>query len=414
MSSAGRRPDPEEVVPISARAGDSFVPDAICTGALARLTEALMNILHVRPRLETGGASEYLLTLGEGLVERGHAVFVASGGGELDERARAFSRRYFDDLPLSVRISRRTDPVHTANLLRSSVRLAHIARKERIDVIHSHHRFAALAGKIASRIARLPLVSTMHEVRRDATRLTTLGLGDEVVTLSEMMRTYVLDTYGVRPDRVHVIPMGLNLPPPLSESRQAALREELGLGGGERIIACIARLVRSKGHSHLLRAVMDVARSHPSIRLLLAGDGEERRALEATARELGINENVVFLGFRTDVPDLIGLTEFTVLPSLQEAFGVALLESLAQRKPIVATRVDAIPEIVKDGETGVLVPPADGEALARGIRRLLENPEVARKLGAAGLELVQREHSRSALVAATEALYASLLEPCIR
>jgi glycosyltransferase involved in cell wall biosynthesis len=105
------------------------------------------------------------------------------------------------------------------------------------------------------------------------------------------------------------------------------------------------------------------------------------------------------------------LAEFTVLPSLQEEFGVVLLESLAQGKPVVATRVDAIPEIVKDGETGVLVPPADGEALSSGIRRLLENPEAANSLGARGYELVQRKHSKSALVAATEALYASLLEP---
>jgi glycosyltransferase involved in cell wall biosynthesis len=370
-----------------------------------------MNILHVRPRLETGGASEYLLTLGEGLAEQGHAVFVASGGGELGERARAFSRHYFDDLPLSVRISRRTDPVHAANLLRSSVRLARIARKERIDVLHSHHRFAALTGKVASRIARVPLVSTMHEVRRDATSLTRLGLGDGVVTLSEMMRTYVLDTYGVRPDRIHVVPMGLEVPPPASERRRAALREELRLAGDERMIACVGRLVKRKGHAYLVHAIADVARFHPSIRLLLVGDGEERRGLEATVRELGISANVLFLGVRRDVPDLIGLTEFTVLPSLQEEFGVVLLESLAQRKPVVATRVDAIPEIVKDDETGLLVPPADGHALGRGIRRLLEHPEAARKFGAAGFELVQRKHSKAALVAATEALYASLLEP---
>jgi glycosyltransferase involved in cell wall biosynthesis len=251
----------------------------------------------------------------------------------------------------------------------------------------------------------------MHEVRRDATRLTRLGLGDGVVTLSEMMRMYVLDTYSVRPDRVHVIPMGLEVPPPASERRRAALREELGLAGEERIIACVGRLVKRKGHGHLLQAIADVARSHPSIRLFLAGDGEERRALEATAGDLGISGNVLFLGVRRDVPDLIGLAEFTVLPSLQEEFGVVLLESLAQRKPVVATRVDAIPEIVKNGETGVLVPPADSQALGRGIRRLLENPEAARKLGATGFELVQRKHSKAALVAATEALYASLLEP---
>jgi glycosyltransferase involved in cell wall biosynthesis len=370
-----------------------------------------MNLLHVRPRLETGGASEYLLRLGEGLAEKGHTVFVASGGGELGDRARRFSRRYFDDLPLSVRIARRLEPRHTSNLLRSAVRLARIIRNEEIDVIHSHHRFAALAGKIASKLTGVPLVTTMHEVRRDAGRLTVLGLGDEVVVLSEMMRKYVIDTYGIRPDRVHVIPLGLDVLPRLSDSRRAVLMNELGIVDKGPLIACVARLSKNKGHAYLLEAVPDVARHHPSICLLLVGEGEEREALEARVVELGIGKNVLFLGSRRDVPDIIGLVDLTVLPSLQEGFGVVLIESLAQAKPVVATGVGGIPEIVKDGETGVLVPPRDGEALSRGIRHLLERPDTARRLGAGGHELVRRKYSQSALVGATEELYRSLLEP---
>jgi glycosyltransferase involved in cell wall biosynthesis len=127
--------------------------------------------------------------------------------------------------------------------------------------------------------------------------------------------------------------------------------------------------------------------------------------------ELGIGKNVLFLGSRRDVPDIIGLVDLTVLPSLQEGFGVVLIESLAQAKPVVATCVGGIPEIVRDGETGILVPSKDAEALERGIRHVLEHPDVAKRLGACGHELVRQKYSQSGLATATEKLYGTLLEP---
>jgi glycosyltransferase involved in cell wall biosynthesis len=372
-----------------------------------------MNLLQIRPRLEIGGASEYLLTLGEGLTERGHNVVVVSGGGELGERARRFSSKYVDTVPLSSRIARRTELRQAANLARSVYEVTRIVRDERVAVIHSHHRFAALVGRIVSAFTGVPLVSAMHEIRRDARTLTRLGLGQRVVTLSETMRDFVIETYGVDSERVRVIPMGIDVPPPISAARREELRTDLGLRAGEPVIGCVARLVGRKGHAYLVDAMRDVSKTHPEARLLLVGDGDKREALEQAVRELGLEANVLFLGFRSDVPELLELVDFTVLPSLQEEFGLVLLESMVHEKPVVATSIGAIGEIVKTAENGLLVPPHDGEALARSILAMIDDPGAAIEMGKRGRELVERRYTRRAFLDETEALYRDLVAKAV-
>jgi glycosyltransferase involved in cell wall biosynthesis len=307
------------------------------------------------------------------------------------------------------RIARRSELKHVVNFARSARRVARIVQDERVDIIHSHHRFAALVSRMVSTTTGVPVVSTMHEIRRDARALTRLGLGQRVVTLSEMMRTFVIETYGIAPERVRVIPMGVDLPSPIPAAYREQLRRDLGVEAEVPAIACVARLVRRKGHEYLLRAIRDVRETHPGVRLLLIGDGEERPQLEKTVRDLGIDENVLLLGFRSDVSELLELVDFTVLPSLQEEFGVVLIESLSHEKPVVATSIGAIPEIVKTGQTGLLVPPHDSEALARGIRSLLDDSAAVREMGKKGREVVARTYSRRAFLDKTEALYEGLV-----
>jgi len=368
-----------------------------------------VNILQIRPTLEVGGASEYLIRLGEGLERRGHNVTVVSGGGDRGDSIRRFATRYYDDVSLAPRVTLGIGVPNLKNLATGAVAVSRIVRRERIDVVNSHHRFAALVGKAASRLTGKPFVSTMHEIRRDSRRLTVLGLGDRVVTYNEMVKGYVVRTYGVELDRVRVIPPGIELPPPLRPERRAELLSELRLDAEAPVIGCIARLVKRKGHIYLLNAMPDVVRAHPSVQLVLVGDGIERPALEEVARELGITQNVRFAGSRDDVTDLIGLFDFTVLPSLQEEFGIVLIESLAQRKPVVATGVGAIRDLIRDNQTGVVVPSQDSDALSTGVRRLLDDPAAARRLGEAGYGMVEQRYSEEAFIENTERLYESLL-----
>jgi len=164
-----------------------------------------------------------------------------------------------------------------------------------------------------------------------------------------------------------------------------------------------------KGQTYLVQAWPSVLKREPRALLLLVGDGPEERLLRSRAAELGLGGSVRFLGFRQDIPSLLALAEALVLPSLNEGFGLVLLEAMAMGKPVVASAVGGIPEVVLDGRTGLLVPPADPEALAVAILRLLEDPRAAQRLGEAGRERARESFSREAFIQAHRKLYGELL-----
>lgn len=366
-----------------------------------------MNVLHVRPKLQRGGATEYVARLAEGLSARGHHVLVATGGGDWVERV---SRSATVDAGYA--LAPRIGPLpNLPALLASGLRLAALVRRARVDVINSHHRFAALAARLAAALSGAPLVTTLHEVPRGSPRLTALGLGQRVVTLSAMMRDLMLNRYGLAPERAQLIPMGVACLPPLSAERQAALRAQLGLPAAGPTIGCVARLTARKGQLFLLQALPAVLAAHPRARLLLIGDGPDRAALAQQAQELGVARAVSFAGARDDAQQLIDLCDFTVLPSLEEEFGIVLIESLAQRRPVVAAAVGGVPEIIRPRQNGLLVPPRDPAALATAINALLDAPAETKALGQAGFREVQQRFSMEQFIEATEALYRSLARP---
>jgi glycosyltransferase involved in cell wall biosynthesis len=367
-----------------------------------------MRILHMRPKIGVGGASEYLIRLVEGSAANGHSVVVVSGGGEWGQRVRNVAT-YYDTIDLTPRVGQSASKPNIGSLILSSFKIAKIVRAENIDIINTHHRFASLTGKLVSKMTKVPVVSTMHEVREDSKRLTSLGLGHVVVTLSTMVKNFVTHTYHIRPERIHVIPMGIPIPAPLSSSRRASLMEEIGLENGAPIIGCIGRLVKRKGQTYLLQAIPEILKAYPSAQFVFVGDGQERSALETITNQLDIRRNVFFLGSRDDVTDLIGLFNFTVLPSLQEEFGIVLIESLAQKKPIVAAAVGGVPEIVKDHENGLLIPARDSTMIAEGVLYLLNNPSFISQFGANGYRMVEEMYSTGSFVERTEALYCSVI-----
>lgn len=173
------------------------------------------------------------------------------------------------------------------------------------------------------------------------------------------------------------------------------------------LVLAVARLEEQKGHAYLLEA----ARHIPEVDLVIAGEGSKRTELEAQARALGLADRVHFLGFRSDVPDLLAACDIFVLPSLCEGLPLAILEAMAAWKPVVATAISGTDETVVHGVTGLLVPPADPAALAGAIQSLLADPEASRRLGLAGRARVAREFLVETMVARVEAVYQELLGP---
>jgi glycosyltransferase involved in cell wall biosynthesis len=365
-------------------------------------------VLHVRPRLGVGGATEYLIRLAESQAAAGHRVTVASGGGDWNRRVRAFATTY-DDLPLVPRVGPGRSLPNLPALVMAGLRLARIVRFEQVAIINTHHRFAALAGRVAARLTRVPLVSTLAEVPWHQQRLTRLAIGTLAVTMSDMMRRFVIETCGIPAARVFLVPFGIDVPPALSAARRTQLRDELRLDGAAPLIGCVARLVSRKGHIYLLRAMPEVLRAHPQTQLVLVGDGDERASLEQAAHELGVAHRVVFTGARSDAVSIMAMCDFTVLPSLEEEFGIAITESFACRRTVVATSVGGIPEHVFPMENGLLVPSGDSAALAAQLIRLLADPALARRLGEGGFRTVEQHYTRQRLLERTDAVYRAAL-----
>lgn len=216
-----------------------------------------------------------------------------------------------------------------------------------------------------------------------------------VVVTSEHCRRVAVTAYGLDPERVAVVPEGIDLAawPPAAEPLGAE-GAEAGLGEGRPpVILSVARQYRRKDTRSLLEAFARVAPRRPEARLRVVGGGPELPRLRARARELALGDRVAFLG---EVPDegavrreYLGADVFC-LPSLQEGFGIAYLEAMAAGLPVVAARAAAVPEVVPDGEAGILVPPRDPAALAAALERLLDDEALRRRLGEAGRRRVER------------------------
>jgi glycosyltransferase involved in cell wall biosynthesis len=303
------------------------------------------------------------------------------------------------------------------------LRLLGFLRREKIELLHVHLFDPSVVGLLAGSLARTPArVMTRHysdyhtrigkrwHVRLD--RLCT-GLSDRVIAVSEHTAEIMRDEEQAPPERLRVIHNGidfdrLRLSAPDAPER---LRREFA-PDGEFLLLQVARLHPEKGHEFLFKALPAViAQGGRPIRLLLAGtgpfEGEYRREVHA----LGLDDVVTFLGFRHDIPDLLAAADVMVLPSVAEAFGLALTEAIYLGTPVVATRVGGIPEIVREDVDGCLVPPASPEALAQTLVRLIRDPDLCGSLASEGREWIAGRFGFESMVRRYEAVYEELFAP---
>jgi glycosyltransferase involved in cell wall biosynthesis len=292
-----------------------------------------------------------------------------------------------------VRLTRRIRPL--ANL-RALLEVRRLLRAQPFDVVCTSCSLAGFVGRVAAALARVPArihilqvyASRPHQpaprrafyrwIERRLDPLTTRS-----VAVSEAGKRYGVDTGIMSAERVEVIFNAAELPPPRPGAR-ADLRRELGLEPEAEVIGTLGRLEPQKGVEHLLRAMVRVLDARPAARLVVVGDGPLRAELEALAARLGIARAVRFAGWRTDVPEVLSALDLFCLASLWESFGIVLAEAMLASLPIVATRVDGIPEVVCHGETGFLVAPGSDAELAERILALLSDAPLRRALGEAG------------------------------
>jgi glycosyltransferase involved in cell wall biosynthesis len=287
-------------------------------------------------------------------------------------------------------------------------------RARRPTVFHAHLTWplACKFGLMSAILARVPaVVATEHSFVKfhlDASiyaqqRLLAAGL-DRYLPVSHDLARCLRQTLHFPAHKIQVIHNGI-LVEPFNSLADATLRASLNGNSQRPIVLTAARLDAQKGHRFLLEA----AKLVPEAQFVLAGDGPARASLEEQAQTLGLRDRVVFLGYRSDIPELLACCDLFVLPSLYEGLPLSVLEAMAAGKPVIASAVGGTDEAVIPGETGLLVPPADPLALATAICTLLGDPPLARQLALNGRARVQREFSAKRMVQEVTRVYDELL-----
>jgi len=298
--------------------------------------------------------------------------------------------------------------------LRGLFRLVRLLRRERIDILHTHLFHANQLGRIAGRIAGVPvIISHQHGVERNRSKVRSLldrltsRYADVVISTCEVVKETLIKRDKISPGKIRIVYNGVAIPNVNVES--SSVRRDLGIALDAPVIGVVANLRPMKGYDTFLKAARMILDEVENARFLIVGGGPLEDKLKAFASKLGIWPQTIFTGFRDDVPNLLATMDVFVLPSLWEGVPMALLEAMAMAKPVVATEVGGIPEIVIDGVTGLLVPPRDPDALAEAIIALLQDRERAEAMGRTGQERVERYFTVERMVQKTEALYEELI-----
>jgi glycosyltransferase involved in cell wall biosynthesis len=292
--------------------------------------------------------------------------------------------------------------------------MARLLRARRPDVFHAHMS-SPVAGKwalAAAVLARVPAVLGTVQVgeyeppdraARWQLRALSRGVGG-YLAVSRDIAAELVERLGWPEEKIEVVYNAVD-PEHFEVRAPPALREELGAGGGRPLVLTAARLDAQKGHPVLLEAAMRV----PDAVFALAGEGPERAALEALAKELGIADRVRFLGRRDDVPELLAACDVFALPSLYEGSSLAVLEAMAARRAVVSSAIGGTDELIEDGRSGLLVAPGDAAALAAALQRLLTDPELRARLAERARDRVERDLTRTRMAQRVEATYRQLL-----
>jgi glycosyltransferase involved in cell wall biosynthesis len=284
-----------------------------------------------------------------------------------------------------------------------------LVRCNGIDVIHTHGYKADLYGHAAARLEGKPVVATCHNWLAGGPVLAAYNFLDRIIlrhfdAVSAVSQGVAdkLVSFGVRREGISLIPNGVDLRG-FDAGLQAAQRPPQPRK--EQVIGIVARLDLQKGFECLLRALRRLRDTFPGLRLLVVGEGPDRAAIESLVTEHGLNDVVTLAGQQSDMPAIYASMDIFVLPSLNEGLPMTLLEAMAASLPVVATRVGAVPTVIRDGETGLVIEPADESALVRAITALLANPELCRRLARGARAHVAQNYTAAAMIQRYRELY---------
>jgi glycosyltransferase involved in cell wall biosynthesis len=368
--------------------------------------ERVFRVLYLITELDIGGAEQVLLSFLKNMDRYKYEPAVCCfSAGALAPEIQSLGIRLID-----LKAENKFD-------LLALFRLWRILNEERFDIVHTHLFHANIAGRVLARLARVAVVVSTHHYAFSYNgawgawldRLT-CRLADRIIAVSRAARNFFLLHVDGKQERVELIYNGVDLDA-FGSSLKAdkSLRESLCLNN-DFIVGCIGRFAEVKGQSYLLEAARALIEKGIPLKVLLVGSGPWEGRLKKICQELNIVSQVIFLGSRRDVPAVLESIDLYVQPSLQEGLSIILLEALAMRRPVIATAVGGNSEVIVNGESGLLIPARDRQALAAAVADLLSDKEKANRLAQGARLRIEENFDIRDTVRKTEALYSRLIK----
>ncbi len=365
-----------------------------------------INVVHLVEELTIGGLEKTLTAVVLNLNKKKYnvSVWCLREGG------------FFADKLVKEGIDVNILHISTSRNPLSIYKLYRLLKIHKFDIIHTHAYSAGTIGRISAFLAGIPvIISHNHSVYDYYNKyyhfvewLLSL-ITDRVICISEVVNRFANETQKINAKKLITIHNGIDDVCHVTEKRSSDLKKELGLPINHSVICTIAHMEEHKGLKYLLKSASLLLASRRDISFLLVGEGALERKLRKHCVDLKIEKNVICAGERSDIPEMLSFIDIFVLPSLREGLGLAILEAMACDKPVIATNVGGIPEIVKDGINGLLVSPEDPDALYRAMNELLNDREMLAKIGHHGKRVCEENFSSKVMIGKIEDLYDCLL-----
>ncbi len=372
-----------------------------------------INILFIIPSLGTGGAERQVVDLINGLSRDRFNLFLFTFGNRLD---------LLESLDRD-RLGFYHHPRRNKLDLSAVGEIAAIIKREKIDIVHATLQIAVLFGLLGKvwALRKVKLVSALHTTLNISRRgdlfdrfvyAPVMFFCHRIITVCRNQQAYWSRKHPRLSKKFMTIYNGIDsdkFRDTLSAAEKRALRTSLGIRAGEFVAAVVAMLKPGKGHEYAFQAVRALNDGGTGLKLLLIGDGDSRRELEALSEKLSLSKNLVWLGYQKDPRPFLSLSDVILVPSVAESFPMAILEALSMGKPVIASRVGGNSEVIKDGENGFLVPARDVESLAEKVRILQEDAGLRERLSRQARESV-KQFSLAEMVARTESFLTGLID----
>lgn len=380
-----------------------------------------IKILHIITRLDRGGSSRIVLTLVKSLPKESYQLTIVTGLTRFpEENLEDYS--YITGVKI-LYLNQLRRSINVVLDLISFFRLFLIIKRERPVIVHTHTSKAGILGRWAAKLAGVPIIIHMphgHIFYGYFGRLKTMffifleritaSITDKIITLTEQGKSEHIKFNIAKDDKFITIHNGIEVEKYLNAKIDFLNKKrQLGIQESKPVITMIARLEPVKGHIYFLEAIKGVIKQFPEAKALIVGDGSLRKKLEDLAKKLNIFNRVIFLGERQDTLELISISDLIVLSSLNEGLGLVLLEAGILGKPVVATKVGGICEVVLDSRTGILIPPEDSQALADAILKLSKDKQLYNRMSIEAKEWVARNFSQQQMINKFNLFYEELL-----